>query len=101
MNEFPFYFSCLNCKEIPEVILSDNENLFIFFNNCKISNTEKIKNVVNYSSKWISNEIIKFCTTKHKKKILSNIFCKTCKLFLCNECLVNIKLTMKIMNLLN
>ena len=87
MNEFPFYFSCLNCKEIPEVILSDNENLFIFCNNCKISNTEKIKNVVNYSSKWISNNIIKFCTTKHKKKILSNIFCKTCKLFLCNECL--------------
>ncbi len=30
MNEFPFYFSCLKCKEIPEVNLSDDENLFIF-----------------------------------------------------------------------
>ena len=76
MNEFPFYFSCLNCKEIPEVILSDNENLFIFCNNCKISNTEKIKNVVNYSSKWISNNIIKFCTTKHKKKYYQIFFAK-------------------------
>ena len=87
INEIPFYFSCIKCKEIPEIILSDNENLFIFCNNCKISNKEKIENVVNYSSKWISNKIIKFCSTKHEKQILSVIFCKTCKLFLCYECL--------------
>ena len=87
MNEFPFYFSCLKCKEIPEVNLSDDENLFIFCNNCKISSKEKIENVVNYSSKWISNENIKLCSKKHEKKKYSVFFCKTCKLYLCNKCL--------------
>ena len=74
INVIPFYFSCIKCKEIPEIILNDNENLFIFCNNCKISNKEKIENVVNYSSKWISNKIIKFCSTKHEKKYYQLFF---------------------------
>ena len=87
MKEIPFYFLCKKCKKIPNIFLKDYQNLIINCENCGKKTNEKIENVVNYNSKWISNEIIKFCSIKHEKKILSIIFCKTCNLFLCEDCL--------------
>ena len=86
MNETPFYLSCKNCKQIPELILKNKENIFIFCSKCNISENEKIQNIVNYSSEWITNEIIKYCNMKHEDKIFSIIYCRTCNLFLCEEC---------------
>lgn len=87
MEETPFYFSCKNCKQVPYVFLSDEKNLFIYCKKCGKKANEKIENIVNYNSEWISKEIIKFCNTKHEEKIFSVIFCKNCNLFLCEECL--------------
>ena len=87
MNEIPFYFSCKNCKQVPNIFFSDEKNLFIYCKKCGKKTNEKIENIVNFNSNWISNEIIKFCNTKHEEKKFSVIFCKTCNLFLCEECL--------------
>ena len=87
IDETPFYFSCKKCKKVPNIFLSDDKNLFIYCEECGKKANEKIENIVNYNSEWITNEIIKFCNTKHEDKILSVIFCKTCNLFLCEECL--------------
>ena len=105
--EFPFYIICKKCNNPPEIILSDREKLVITCNKCGIYEEEKIENAVNYSSKWVTNEIIfkQSCLEKHsqkekesliieKKKIsetpkLSYKYCKKCNLFLCEECLID------------
>ena len=63
------------------------KKIYLFCKKCGKKANEKIENIVNYNSDWITNEIIKFCNTKHEEKIFSVIFCKTCNLFLCEECL--------------
>ena len=87
IDEINFYFSCKNCKHVPNIFLSDDKNLFIYCKNCGTKSNEKIENIVNFNSDWITNEVIKFCNTKHEEKILSVIYCKTCNLFLCEKCL--------------
>ena len=75
--------------------------------NCGIHDEENIENIVNYQSKWVTNEMIitTSCLEKHlqkekdsliieKKKTkeipkLSYKYCKTCNLFLCEECLID------------
>ena len=80
--------------------------MIITCKNCGIHDEENIENIVNYSSKWVTNEIIitKSCLEKHLQKEkesliieknkakeipkLSYKYCKTCNLFLCEECLI-------------
>lgn len=99
--EHPFYLICKKCNTPPEIILSDNENIIISCNICGIYENERIENIVNYSSKWVTNEIMAIpCSTKHsgndsiflekkkKKDIIKSCkYCRTCNLFLCEECL--------------
>ena len=87
MNEYPFYLICQECGNIPLIeLLEDNDNVLISCSKCNINNNEKIENIVNYSSKWVTNAI-KYCDLVHAKKIPSNIYCKTHNLFLCQDCL--------------
>ena len=89
LKESPFYFICKNCGDIPEIILKDNKNIIITCQNCNITKDEKLENISNYSSEWITNEIINFCDydSNHKEKTISLKFCKECNKFLCENCL--------------
>ena len=118
LYEYPFYLKCKNCNNPPEIILNDNENIIISCNKCSLYENEKIKNMCNYSSDLITNNINTIpCSRKHTNndlksnpKSLKYIFdmvssffakkekenyiikpsckyCRTCNLFLCEECL--------------
>jgi serine/threonine protein kinase len=66
--EHPFYLKCKKCNTPPEIILKDNDNIIISCYFCGIYENETIENVVNYSSKWVTNEIMAIpCSTKHPK----------------------------------
>ena len=81
-----FFLSCKKCKNIPEIILKDNENILLKCNNCGMSESQKLENICNFQSSWI-NELVKFCN-KHIEKE-SKKYCVDCNLFLCAECLTN------------
>ena len=110
-NEYQYYLKCKNCNYPPEIILNDNENIIISCNKCNLYENEKIENICNYSSEWITNHFEIYCSKKHKQKnniqntknivdlvrsfifdkakiehIPSCKFCKTCNLYLCEEC---------------
>ena len=72
------------CQNVPDVILKDNETLLLTCENCDITENEPIKNIVNFTSKWIK-KFFYYCDL-HKDK--SKKFCKNCVLFLCNLCVV-------------
>ena len=63
--EYPFYLKCKNCHNPPEIILNDNENVIISCNKCSLYDNEKIENLCNYSSDWITNDIKIPCSKKH------------------------------------
>ena len=87
MNEYPFYLICQECGNIPLIeLLKDYDNILISCSKCNININEKIENIINYSSKWVTNTI-KFCDLSHAKKIPANVYCKTHNLFLCQDCL--------------
>ena len=120
--EYPFYLKCKSCNNPPEIILNNNEDIMISCNKCGLYESEKIENILNYSSDWITNNIIIPCYRKHtyndfksNPKVLKYIinmvdrlsllflekgkegyikipsckYCKTCNLYLCEECLRN------------
>ena len=60
----------------------------------KFQTQKKLKMLLIILQNGFQMKLLNFAT-KHKKKILSNIFCKTCKLFLCNECLDQHKINNK------
>ena len=86
LNEKFFFISCKNCHNIPEILLKDNENLLIECINCNLKKEEKVSNICNYLSEWMTNEIISFCELEHKEKKVSSFLCKTCNIFLCQKC---------------
>ena len=115
-HEYQFYLKCKKCNKSPEIILNDNENIIISCNKCEIHENEKIENICNYSSEWTSNNIEISCSTRHKQYVSSDLknikyyidfvysflfdkaiieyipsckFCKSCNIFLCEECLKN------------
>ena len=90
LNEFPFYLICKKCNNIPEIELKDNEIVSITCSQCNNNVNERIENLVNCSSKYISNAK-KFCNSKHEEITPSYIFCKTHDLFLCKNCFNNHK----------
>ena len=90
MNEYPYYLICKKCYTNPDIKLKDNEDIIISCSKCNINVNERIENIVNYSSKYVSNAI-KFCSSKHEEIIPSNIYCKTHNLFLCQDCFNNHK----------
>ena len=77
---------CKNCYDIPEIILKDNTYIIVTCQNCNITKDETLDNISNYSSEWITNEIIAFCNSKHKEKVSSIAFCRECNIFLCANC---------------
>ena len=88
LSEYSYYLVCKECYNSPVIELKDDETILITCSKCKIKNEiEKIENIVNYSSKFVSNAI-QFCNL-HKEKIPSNIYCKTHNLFLCQDCFDN------------
>ena len=85
MNEFPYYLICQKCTNSPTIVLKDNENILLSCSKCNIQENEKIKNIVNYTSKWVSNTI-KYCQEEHEEKKPSRMYCKIHNLFLCQDC---------------
>lgn len=67
-------------------MLKDDEYLSLECINCNITKKEKILNISNYSSEWMSNEIYKSCNLNHEEKKLSIVYCQNCKLNLCQRC---------------
>ena len=90
MDEYPFYLICQKCYNSPNIELKSNEYILISCSKCKINVYERIENIVNYSSKYVSNAV-KFCNSKHNEIIPSKIYCKTHNLFLCQDCFNNHK----------
>jgi hypothetical protein len=86
LNKKLYFLSCKFCQNSPDILLKDNERILIECNHCNIKQEEKISNISNYSSEWLSNEINKPCNLKHENKIPSNSFCKTCNLYICENC---------------
>ena len=56
LNPKPFFIACKNCNNNPELSLKDTENVIIECNKCSIKAEEKISNLFNYSSEWITNK---------------------------------------------
>ena len=50
LNPKPFFLSCKNCDNNPELSLKDTDNVIIQCNKCSIKAEEKISNLFNYSS---------------------------------------------------
>ena len=116
-HEYKFYLECRNCNIPPQIILIDNENIIISCNKCGLYENETIDNICSYSTEWTTNVIKINCSKLHtykdfksdsknikyiydvihsflfeKEKIekkASRKFCKTCHIFLCEECLGN------------
>ena len=86
LNERYYFFSCYKCHNIPSILLKNNNSLIIECNNCGIKQVEKIRNISNYSTEWISNEVYKSCVLNHEEKRTPLFFCKLCNLNLCEEC---------------
>ena len=86
LNKKLYFLSCKFCQNSPDILLKDNERILIECNHCNIKQEEKISNISNYSSEWLSNEIKKPCNLKHENKVPSNSFCKTCNLYICENC---------------
>ena len=87
INKKPFCLSCKNCHNSPNVFIKDNDDLIIECIHCSVKKEEKISKIFNCSSEWMTNRIIIFCNLEHKSAVISKIYCKTCNLFLCQECL--------------
>lgn len=87
INKKPFFLSCKNCHNSPNVFIKNNNDLIIECINCSVKKEENISNIFNCSSEWMTNKIIRFCTLEHASTVISKIYCKTCNLFLCQECL--------------
>ena len=86
-NEYPFYLICQKCGNFPSIeLLKNNKNIKISCSKCNYNKNEKIENIVNYSSKYVTNAI-NFCNLPHKEKIPANIYCKIHDLFICHYCL--------------
>ena len=81
-----YFVSCKNCKNIPEIILKDDESILLKCNKCCVSECENIGKISDYSSLWL-NQIIHYCSNKHEENKKSRKYCQTCNLFLCYECL--------------
>ena len=88
MNEFPYYIICQKCLNPPKIEIKDNETILIFCDKCNIQFNEKIENVVNYSSKLVSN-VIKYCQGEHPEIRPSSIYCKIHNIFMCQDCFLN------------
>ena len=88
MNEFPYYIICQKCINPPNIEIKDNETILLSRDKCNIHVNEKIENIVNYKSKWVSNAI-KFCQGEHEERKPSTIYCKIHNLFLCKVCFEN------------
>ena len=76
-----YFLSCKNCKNIPEIILKDDESILLKCNKCFVSECENIGKISDYSSLWL-NQIIHYCSNKHEENKKSRKYCKTCNLFL-------------------
>ncbi len=56
LNDNPYFLLCKKCKSFPKIDLKNKEKIVIECNICKTSKEEKIIDIVNYSSEWITNE---------------------------------------------
>ena len=85
MESKHYYFTCKNkdCDETPEII-SKKDNVILKCNKCNITETENIEKLCNLESLWLK-EIIRYCNIH--KNVTARKFCKTCKLYLCRQCL--------------
>ena len=85
MESKHYYFTCKNkdCDETPEII-SKKDNVILKCNKCNITETENIEKLCNLESLWLK-EIIRYCNIH--KNLTARKFCKTCKLYLCRQCL--------------
>ena len=85
MESKHYYFTCKNkdCDETPEII-SKKDNVILKCNKCNITETENIEKLCNLESLWLK-EIIRYCNTH--TNLTARKFCKTCKLYLCRQCL--------------
>ena len=86
INTNKYYLSCYQCHNVPNVLLKNNENILMLCNHCNKKENENIKNIANFSSKWVK-KMFYYCTA-HREKIKtdSEKYCKTCDLFLCRFC---------------
>ena len=97
-----YYFCCYKCQNIPEILLKDENNIFLSCINCGTGENINIENIINGSSIWIK-QILCFCNN-HKEKINANFLCDECELLLCNNCFKKHKkekINHKLINLIN
>ena len=83
------YLCCINCQGIPEIILGKNEEeVLLSCDFCGYSEKANISEILNFSFKWIKRVFYK-CSI-HKQififKPYAYKYCKSCDLFLCEEC---------------
>ena len=86
LNEKYYFFSCYKCHNIPSILLTDNGSLLIECISCGIKKVEKITEIANYSSEWLSNKVYSSCVLNHEEEIRPKAFCKKCNLNLCEQC---------------
>ena len=55
LNSLSFFLSCKNCHKIPFIYLKNEEYVILECINCSTKKEEKISNLFNYSSEWITN----------------------------------------------
>ena len=55
LNSLAFFLSCKHCHKIPFIYLKNEEYVILECINCSTKKEEKISNLFNYSSEWITN----------------------------------------------
>ena len=66
-----FFFSCRECNYIPKIVFTDDKKLILKCDNCNLETTDKITDILNSRSKWLSMDFKSFekNVTQSKKKI--------------------------------
>lgn len=59
-KEHMFFFSCRQCNKIPKIIIKDNEKIIFKCDNCNIEKLDKIIDILNSKSKWLSKDFKSF-----------------------------------------
>ena len=79
IEEQTFFFSCYNCKNLPKIILNDENYVLFSCSNCRLIEKESIDNINSNNSKFLEKGKVDICKSIEIldfKKVLADIMIK-------------------------
>ena len=80
------FLCCYKCKNIPEIIIKNNEEALLNCDFCGFTEKVKIFDIINISTKWIDKNFYKCSLHKTLPESFKCKYCKSCDLFICDSC---------------